>query len=286
MGCEMSEKQAKKRLAWYWRGLRAAVVGYIAVGVLLGCCQSRLIYFPDTELIDTPASVGYDFEDVWLTTGDGETIHGWLVPAKNSGGVVLIFHGNAGNISHRMLTLRIFHEMDLTCMIIDYRGYGRSSGSPDEAGTYRDADAAWTYLTERYKPEEIVIFGRSLGGAVAANLASRVAPAGLILESTFASAPAMARDMLPMFWLGPFLQYEYNTLELIDQIDCPLLVIHSPDDEIIPYAQGQSVFHAAKEPKQFLQLQGPHNSGFLHSLPTYTPTLKAFIKKAIPREVK
>jgi fermentation-respiration switch protein FrsA (DUF1100 family) len=282
----MGDKQAKKRLAWYWRGLRAVVVGYIAVGVLLGCCQSRLIYFPDTELIDTPASVGYDFEDVWLTTEDGEKIHGWLVPAKNPTGVVLILHGNAGNISHRMLTLRVFHDMDLTCMIIDYRGYGRSSGSPDEAGSYRDADAAWAYLTERYKPEEIVIFGRSLGGAVAANLASRVAPAGLILESTFASVPAMARDMLPMFWLGPFLQYDYNTLELIDQIDCPLLVIHSPDDEIIPYTQGQSVFDAAKEPKQFLQLQGSHNNGFLHSLPTYTPAIKAFIEQAITRKVK
>jgi alpha-beta hydrolase superfamily lysophospholipase len=282
----MGDKQAKKRLAWYWRGLRAVVVGYIAVGVLLGCCQSRLIYFPDAELIDSPASVGYDYQDVWLTTEDGETIHSWVVPAKKPIGVVLIFHGNAGNISHRMLTLRIFHDMDLTCMIIDYRGYGRSSGSPDEAGTYRDADAAWAHLTQRYKPEEIVIFGRSLGGAVAANLASRVAPAGLILESSFASVPAMARDMLPLFWLEPFLQYEYNTLEIIDTIGCPLLVIHSPDDEIIPYAQGQSVFNAAREPKQFLELQGPHNSGFLDSLPTYTPTLKTFIQKALQRKTK
>jgi len=264
-----------------------AVVGvYVLLTALLFLFQGSLVYRPTRQLAATPDQHErpMDYEDVSLTTSDGVKLHGWFVPADRARGTVLMFHGNGGNVSHRLETIAIFHELGCNAMIIDYRGYGLSEGSPGEQGTYRDAEAAWSHLTEMRKidPNRIVIFGRSLGGAVAAWLAARKTPAGLILESTFTSVPDRAAELyryLPVRFLA---RIKYNTLGLMDKLQCPLLVIHSPQDQIIPYHHGQKLFAAAREPKRFQEISGGHNDGFMRSGSVYTGCLDGFLQASMP----
>ena len=146
---------------------------YIGLVSILATFQSHLLYFPYRTLSQTPAAVGLAYEDVSFQAADGVVLSGWFVPSQRARGVLLFCHGNAGNMSHRLDSLQIFHRLGLSTFIFDYRGYGRSEGQPTEQGTYLDAEAAWTYLvhTRQLAPTEIIVFGRSLGGAIAAWLA-------------------------------------------------------------------------------------------------------------------
>ncbi len=238
---------------------------YAVVVVLAWLFQDRMIYFPDHSIYQTPADDGMEYEDVWLETEDGEEIHGWFVKAEQPRGTLLFFHGNAGNIADRLSSIEQFIELNMNVLIIDYRGYGQSSGTPHEDGLYKDARAAWNYLTqEREIPFfDIVIFGRSLGGAVAARLAYEERAAGLILESTFTSLKAMgasAYPWLPVRWL---LREEYDTLSLIEHLDLPIMIAHSPEDEIVPYRQGEQLYNAADQPKEWLEMHGGHGFGWM-----------------------
>jgi len=257
------------------------VIAGLCLGMLvfLYLIQDRLLYFPVSHISATPADINLLYETINLTTVDGVKLSGWFIPAEDARGVVLLFHGNAGNISHRLDSIDVFHQLGLSVFIIDYRGYGQSEGSPSEQGTYLDAEAAWQYLVEdrQVPPEKIVLFGRSLGGAVAVWLAQQHPPAVLILESTFTSVPDVAAKhypFLPVRWLSRF---QYNSLERLPDIQCPILVIHSPDDEIIPFDHGQQLFAAAQGPKEFLELTGGHNEGFLMAGQTYQAGLAKFI---------
>ena len=241
--------------------------------------QPSMIFYPVRNLSATPTDWGFDYDDVTLKTTDGTKLHGWYIPYAGADRVLLFFHGNAGNMSHRGESVDIFHRLGLNIFIFDYRGYGKSEGRPSEAGLYSDARAAWQYLTDTkgIKRENIIIFGRSLGGAVAAQLAAEVQPGFLILESTFSSAKEMANDVFPVISRIVPLRFEFKTVEYIKQIDSPVLVVHSPDDEIIPYQLGKKVFQAAKNPKSFLELHGDHNGGFLMSQPGYKNALGKFL---------
>jgi hypothetical protein len=254
----------------------------IALGLLNGWMylqQPTMIFFPYRELSATPSDWGLDYEEVQINTADQVRLHGWYIPHPRARGVVLFFHGNAGNISHRGESIAIFHRLGLSVLIFDYRGYGRSEGRPDEPGMYRDATAAWRYLTEvrGHAAAEIVLFGRSLGGAVAAQLASRVSPGGLMLESTLSSARDFARSVFPLLSRVVVLRYDFDTAQSLQRVHCPVLVLHSPSDEIMPYALGEKVYEAAGEPRRLVQLEGDHNSGFLRSQPRYERALAAFI---------
>jgi hypothetical protein len=259
---------------------------YLLLVALLFFFQGSLVYQPRRQLEATPAEHErpMDYEDVSLTTSDGVKLHGWFVPAVPARGTVLMFHGNAGNISHRLETIAIFHDMGYNAMIIDYRGYGRSEGSPGEEGTYRDAEAAWGYLTRTRKIEadRIVLFGRSLGAAVAAWLAVEKHSAGLILESAFTSVPDRGAEMYKFLPVRFLARIDYDTLGRIDKLRCRLLVIHSRDDEIIPYHHGQKLFEAAKEPKRFQEISGGHNDGFIRSGDVYKDALGKFLADSIP----
>lgn len=255
---------------------------YVVICLYLFFMQGRLLYYPNLpsrEITATPAKIGLDFEQVTITTSDNIRIKGWFVPAPQAKGTLLFFHGNAGNISHRLDSLAIFHRLGLSTLIIDYRGYGESEGRISEQGTYLDAEASWRYLTEMkgIDPREIVIFGRSLGAAVAANLASRTRPAGLILESVFSSVPDMAAQLYPFFPVRLLARYQYDVKKTVRNITSPVLVIHSPDDEIILFANGLKVYEAAAQPKEFLKIRGSHNEGFLESGATYLQGLERFI---------
>ena len=264
-------------------------IGYAVLAVALFFYQPNLLYFPDMptrEIEATPADIGLDFEPLTLVTRDDEELDAWFIPADHARGVLLFCHGNAGNISHRLESIRVFHELGLSVLIFDYRGYGQSSGKPTEKGSYRDADAAWRYLvTQRGIPaEHIILFGRSLGASVAADLATRQSAAGVILESAFTSVPDLAAKFypwLPVRWLS---RYQYDTRKKLADIHSPVLIVHSRDDEIISYSNGEQLFEAAREPKQFLPLRGGHNDGFLLSGKDYIRGLDGFLGNVLAME--
>ena len=261
-------------------GAAGLAILYVAIVALLFFFQSRVVHQPGSrELISDPEDIGLDYEAVHITTADDVRIHGWLIPASGPRrGVLLFFHGNAGNISHRLDSIRIFHELGLDTLIIDYRGYGQSEGRPSEQGLYADAKAARAYLRERgYDDREIVYFGRSLGGAVATDLAATIAPAALILESTFTSIPDVAADAYPVFPVRLLARLEYPARNNLQDVRAPVLVIHSRDDELIDFDHGKALYEAAPGPKRFLEIEGDHNSGFLQSRARYTETLDDFL---------
>ncbi|TFH46774.1 MAG: alpha/beta hydrolase, partial [Lysobacterales bacterium] len=206
-------------------------------------------------------------------------VHGWYLPGRADGRTLLFLQGNAGNISHRRDSLRMFNELGLSILIIDYSGFGQSGGTPSERQTYEDALLAWQHLTDSrgLAPERIVIFGRSLGAGVATWLATQVTPAGLVLESSFTSLPALASKYYPMFPVRWLARIHYDNAERLPTVACPVLVAHSRDDELVPIAHGRALFALARDPKYFLEMSGGHNVGFLLSGPAYRRGLLDFI---------
>jgi len=255
------------------------LVALLVLNVLMFIQQPSMLFFPSKSLQSSPKDWGMQYQDVFLETSDKERLHGWYIPYAGADRVVLFFHGNAGNISHRGESVAIFHHLGLNVLIMDYRGYGNSQGTPTEDGLYRDARASWQYLTQEKSIDKanIIIFGRSLGGAVASKLAAEVHPGALILESTFSSARDMAKSVFPLLSRLLILRFSFNSLASINKIDCPLLVLHSKDDEIIPFYMGKKIFHAANQPKYFVTMKGDHNSGFLFSQPGYEQSILEFI---------
>ncbi len=242
-------------------------VAYGSSGLVLFFMQSRFLYRPVRDVSSTPADLDLDFEEVTFESKDGVALHGWFVPARAPRATVLFCHGNGGNIMHRLDTINLFEGMDLSCFVFDYRGYGKSEGKPTESGTYRDARAAYDWLTKtRGVPaEQIVIFGRSLGGSIAAHLAGRVTSRGLVIESTFTSFPDIGAKFYPYMPVRLLARYGYNTRNHLSRVRWPVLVMHSPDDGLVPYEFGTQLFDAANEPKQFVKLIGGHNDGFIVS---------------------
>jgi fermentation-respiration switch protein FrsA (DUF1100 family) len=254
---------------------------WLGLSLFVFLLQDRYIYYPDKNLVATPRHIGLAFEDVSLQTTDGIRLHGWFIPSPGARATLLFLHGNAGNISHRQDSLRLFHELGLNVFIFDYRGYGSSSGIPSEQGTYRDADAAWRYLTQtrRIPAATIVVFGRSLGGAVAVWLAGHTTPAALILESTFTSVRDMAARYYPYLPVSLLLHTCYPTLDRIAALRLPMLIVHSRDDEIIPYEFGRRLYTAVQGSAELLTLHGGHNDAFLTDGTHYRDGLASFLRR-------
>jgi uncharacterized protein len=258
------------------------VLSYCFILVFMYFYQNRLLFLPNlpSRTVEySPAAVGLSYESVDLITSDNIHLDAWFIAAPEERGVILFCHGNAGNISHRLDSLLLFHRLGFSTLIFDYRGYGRSQGAPSEAGTYLDVEAAWEYLTRERSvaPAHIILFGRSLGAAVAVHQAARHRPGALIVESSFSSVPDLAAELypfLPVRWLS---RLDYNVQQMLPTVSCPLLVVHSRDDEIIPFRHGRALYAAANEPKQFLELSGGHNDGFLLAGQTYTRGLNDFL---------
>ena len=241
-------------------------IGFLGFGLYLYFGQSRMVFFPTRELAVTPDQVHLPFEEVNIQVDERVRLHGWYFsppdqPADSARPVVLFCHGNAGNISHRLETVDFLLKMGTAILLFDYRGYGQSSGSPTEQGVYDDAAACYHWLREEkhYEADRIVVFGRSLGGAVAVDLAAKNPCCGLIVESSFTSARDMARQMFPFFPVQWLLRYDLNSLNKISSVGCPVLVTHSPDDDLVPYTMGQRLYAAASVPKRFVELAGSHN---------------------------
>lgn len=240
--------------------------------------ERRSIYFPMKKIEFTPQKVGLVYKDVFFNTEDGVVLNGWFIPAKAAKVTTLFLHGNAGNISHRFEKIQIFHDLNLNVFIFDYRGYGKSSGSPSEIGIYRDAKAAYDYLIskEDIGKDEIILFGESLGGSVAIDLASKEEVKAIIVESTFSSAKEMARRIYP-FIPKFFITSNFDSAKKIKGIHAPKLIIHSVDDEIVPFDLGQKLFEAAPPPKVFLKIRGGHNTAFFDSEQEVKKGIRSFI---------
>ena len=258
---------------------------YLALVLLVYLTQHRMVYFPTREIEATPRDAGLAYEDVELVAADGVKLSAWFVPAGPDAPVVLLCHGNGGNIGHRVESVRILHDLGLSVLLFDYRGYGQSEGRPTEAGTYLDADAAWNYLTRTrgVRPSDVIVQGRSLGAAVAAHLAAEQTPRALILESAFTSMPDLGRQLYPFLPVRLLCRFRYDTLQAVRAVRCAVLVVHSPQDDIVPYDHGRRIYEAANEPKQFLQITGTHNDGIFVSGRLYTEGLEGFLDACRPK---
>ena len=273
--------------------LRLALIVAVgaAVGVLvrqLSILDRVMVYFPERAISATPAEVGLEYRDVYLTTGDGVRIHGWLVPGK-SRTTLLWLHGNAGNISHRMDNIAVLNRLTgLGVLIVDYRGYGQSEGSPSESGLYLDAEAAIEFLVSEVglDPEEdIVLFGRSLGVGVAAEMATRHTVRCVILESGFTSVKGMASATRPN-WVAalllPLFDARYDTLSKMSLFKAPVMVVHGEQDDIVPFSMARDLYEAATDPKSFHAVPGAmHNDVYQRGGSSYFQALNDFIENPL-----
>ena len=240
-------------------------IAYLGWAVILYNMQSKFLYRPVRDVVYTPEELGLDYEDVIFKSKDGLALNGWWVPADDSKFTVLFCHGNGGNIMHRLDTINLLNKLGLSCFIFDYRGYGKSAGKPSEEGTYLDARAAYKWLTKRKKihADRIIVVGRSLGGSVAAQLATNVRPRGLVIESSFTSYADIGARFYPYMPVRWFARFSYPTLDYVKEIHCPVLFMHSRNDEVVPFEFGLELYEAANEPKDFVEIFGGHNDGFL-----------------------
>ena len=254
------------------------LIAYIGLCLFIFFYQKNLIFFPSKQVSEIPKHM--NIEEVFFQTKDNVKLHAWYLDNK-ANKTVLFFHGNAGNLSDRKQQLEIFNTLNLNALIFDYRGYGKSNGTiTNETDLYLDANAALEYLQKEKKIPlpEIIAWGRSLGGAIAIDTTQNRKVFAVIIESTFFSMDAMARKR---FWYVPTKQlskFHFRSDNKIKKIDSKLLIIHSRDDEMIPFINGKKLFNIAPKNKTFLEISGSHNNGFQESQNIYINTLKEFLK--------
>lgn len=257
--------------------LAVLFIAYWGWGLILYIMQPKFLYSPIREIACTPGDLGLEFEAVVFKTTDGLLLSGWYIPAENSEFTVLFCHGNGGNIFHRLDSINIFQNLGLNCFIFDYRGYGNSEGKPSEEGTYLDAEAAYKWLTKGKKEsaDSIIVFGRSLGGSIATQLASKVKTSALVVEGTFTSYVDIGKKFYPYMPVRWFARFSYRTIDYIKDVRCPVMFVYSRNDEVVPFEFGLELYEAANEPKEFVEIFGSHNDGFWVSGEIYK---KAWIK--------
>ena len=258
------------------------VVGlFVFLSVLAYFGQKGMIFAPTREIEITPDQAGLAYEDIFIKVVDGERVHAWYFPVETTGATtktVLFCHGNAGNISHRLETVRLLLELGVNVLIFEYRGYGRSEGEPTEANMYADAGAAYNWLLDQKQlaPTDIFLFGRSLGGAVAIELAVSNECAGVIVESAFTSIVDMGRHIFPYLPVSLLARYRFDSISKIARVTSRVLITHSPDDDMIPYQMGQQLYEAAAGDRTFVPLSGGHNDQSYFDDASYRNALKEF----------
>lgn len=273
----MEGRKEDKRFGKARKYLLSAIRVYLLVVLAAFFLKNMVIFQPSRAIEQTPADIGLEYEAVSMDASDGVKLSGWFVPVKDERGVALFFHGNAGNISHRLTTLNHFNSLGLSTLIIDYRGYGESGGRASINGLKLDATAAWEWLLKRgYAETEILIFGRSIGGGVAACLAKMVEPKALVLESTFSNLADVARGHIPFLPMSIVVGNGFDSVANLAHFKRPVLVIHSREDRTVPFEYGQKLYESLSPPKKFLEISGGHNDGFVIS-GNYLEGLDAFV---------
>ena len=267
--------------------LATLALAYLAFLLLLRVSESRLLYAPGSSRTLTPVqpALGLAPERVEIPSGDGVTLVAWVIraPARDTAGRwLLICHGNAGNLSDsgRPEHYAGLRALGLNLLAFDYRGYGESGGSPSEAGLYRDAEAAYGYLRDTLgvPPERIVLFGHSLGSAVAVELATRVPAAGLVLDGALMSVIARAQEVYPYVPVRWIARSRYASIDRIGRLRLPKLFLHARADEVIPLAHGRRLFDAASPPKTFVALAGGHGDAFEVDSAVYFGAIDRFVQ--------
>ena len=255
-------------------GLGLAFMGYYKYII------HKSTYYPSREIECTPADIGIAYEDIYVDTPDGAKIHGWFIENKADGRVVLYSHGNAGNIGGRLEKIFVLYRMGLSVCIFDYRGFGKSTGWPTEKGLYQDVRAVYDYLIgeKNYSGKDIVLYGESLGSAVAVDLAAQFEVNSVLLEGAFSSGKDMSKVFYPYIPLH-FLYNKYNSIAKIKDVKVPKLFMHSKEDELVPYRLAQKLFNAAPEPKTFAAMSGGHNDLVTDSRDEYVSAIESFLKK-------
>ena len=243
--------------------------------------ERKQIYFPTREVELTPEAIGLCFEDVYFNASDGVMLNGWFIPAINSETTLIFCHGNGGNISHRLGSIAIFNRLGLSVFIFDYRGYGRSDGRPSEEGTYLDGRAAYDYVVGRkgVNCDKILLYGESLGGAIAYELAATAKVSAVITQGTFSSIVDMGKAIYPFLPVRLLVRTEYDTVSKVAKVKVPKLIIHSVDDEIVPFEQGRKLFSHACEPKEFYEMRGGHNDAIFAYESEFCKRLSDFLSK-------
>jgi hypothetical protein len=260
--------------AVYW------LLAFLLLCVGLRWFEGAMLYIPGREITAHPGSYGLKYEDLHLRAPDGPVLNGWYAENTPESPVILLCHGNAGTMSNRLDKLIKFRTAGASVLLFDYRGYGRSTGVPTEAGTYRDAETFYRWLIDvkKIEPGRIIFYGESLGNGVSIEMALRHKPLGLIVESAFTSTMDMGRLVLPWLPVRWMVKYRYDNLTKIPKVSCPVLVMHSRQDDVIPFEMGRTLFEAAPEPKTFLEMKGSHNDGFMDTGPAYDDAVERFLK--------
>ena len=285
LGETMDTPKNKRPLSYYVRRFpMLLLLAYLGVVAVFYFAQRPMLFQTDRTLTLDPSTYNWAFENILLDV-DGRKTHGWFIPRDNARGVVLFSHGNAGNISGRLESVGLLRSMGFSVLVYDYGGYGNSTGNASEKRCYADARAMWKWLTETkgVPADKILLFGRSLGGAVTCDLAAGVTPRAVVMESTFLSVPDVAAGTFPWLPVRLLASYRFASVSKIAKIHVPLLMMHSPDDEMIPYAHGLKLFELANEPKTFVEIHGDHNNGFALSKDVYLPGWTKFIDPLFPQ---
>ena len=248
--------------------------------LLMRYLEKKNLYFPLRTIEATPGDIGLYYEDLIVTTADGVDINFWYIPADDPGATIIFCHGNGGNISHRLEKIRMLNDLGLNVLIFDYRGYGSSVGSPSEEGLYLDAGAVFGYLinVRKIPLNRLIVYGESLGAAVAIDLAGKHEFAGIIIESGFSSVKDMAKRVYP-FIPGFVYKSKFDSLSGIKNVNAPKLIFHSREDEVVPLELGRKIFNAAQEPKEFVHLHGGHNDAFLVSKEIFMEKIDSFMDR-------
>ena len=268
----------KKTLAIF---LGVASICYFGYAFKISLNEENIVFHPKAEITHTPDLYHLKFQDVYFETQDHFKLNGWFFSANHSQKTLLFFHGNSGNVGSSLELVSIFvTDLHLNVFIVDYRGFGKSKGHPSEEGLYQDAQAAYQYLTQTkgIPKRNIILFGQSLGGAVAIDLASKRPAAALIVENTFTCAVDMAKTMYPYLPVRLFIKSQFNSKAKIKTVLYPKLIIHATQDETVPFRHGEKLFNSASFPKYFYAISGAnHGNNYKIAGPDYIQRLKEFL---------
>lgn len=261
------------------------LLALLVFALMLYRFEHSQVYHPTRDSEYTPDDVGRPAEDVWLKSPDGLRLHAWFFAADKSSPrarfAMLFCHGNGGNLTSRPGYYRAILETGVSLLAFDYRGYGRSDGEPDEAGTYADAATAYAWLRARgFAPEHILVWGESLGGGIASHLAASQPVGGLMLQSTFTSIPDIGAELFPWLPVKLISRIKYDTHNRLPHLQCPVVVMHSRADQTIRFHHGERNFAAAREPKAFVEIQGDHNDPLLANRAAYVSGAEKLVQLA------
>lgn len=282
-------------MKFLWQRIVRPFIIPILIGIFLGhllimIFEEQMIYFPFKypEGYWKPEELGLNVEDCYFTTSDTIRLHGWFIAMKNPRPTLLWCHGNAGNITHRIDLAKKLLALNMNIFIFDYRGYGRSEGEPSEDGLYRDVVAAYDYLLTRsdVDSQHIILFGQSLGSAVAVDVATKRSCAALILEAPFTSASDVARSLMPWLPIHWVIKSKFDSISKIKTIRTPVLIIHGTNDDTIPFELGKKLFITANEPKWFYEIPGAsHNDTYIIGGKEYFQRIDEFLTNALVERI-